>query len=44
VFSFQAVDAQTILVLGSDGFLWQEHAPFGTVPPLREPIDGNVAE
>jgi hypothetical protein len=32
-----------VLVLGTDGNLWLEHAPFGVnVPPTRELIDGNV--
>ena len=38
-----AVDAATVYVLGSDGKLWLEHAPFGTVPPKREQVDANVA-
>jgi hypothetical protein len=30
-------------VLGTDGNLWLEQGPFGTVPPSRQHIDGNVA-
>jgi len=39
---FQALDAQTMVVLGTDRNLWLEHAPFGTVPPSRQQVDGNV--
>ena len=31
-----------ILVLGTVGNLWLEHAPFGTLPPPRQQVDGNV--
>jgi hypothetical protein len=27
-------------VLGTDGKLWLEFAPFGTVPPARTQVDG----
>jgi hypothetical protein len=42
--SFQTVDAyQHIFVLGTDGNLWLEQAPFGNkVPPARVQIDGNA--
>ena len=30
-------------VLGTDGKLWLETGPWGTVPPSREQVDGNVA-
>ena len=30
------------MVLGTDGKLWLEHAPFGNVPPGREQVDANV--
>jgi hypothetical protein len=30
-------------VLGTNGNLWLEHGPFGTVPPPRQQVDGNVA-
>jgi hypothetical protein len=35
---------QEIFVLGSDGNLWLETAPFGPlhIPPFRTPVDGNV--
>jgi hypothetical protein len=36
VWTFQAVDANSVFVLGSDGKLWLEHAPFGKVSPRRE--------
>jgi len=42
VFTFQALDNQTVLSLGTDGNLWLEHGPFGTVPPNREQVDGSV--
>ena len=32
---------QSAEILGTDGNLWLEQAPFGTVPPKR---DGNVME
>jgi hypothetical protein len=38
-----AVDANTVFVLAaSQGTLWCEHAPFGSVPPVREHVDDNV--
>jgi hypothetical protein len=40
--TFQALDNKNILVLGLDGNLWLEHAPFGTPPPAREQVDKNV--
>ncbi len=41
--SFQTVDAyRHIFVLGTDGNLWLEQAPFGKVPPARVQIDGNT--
>ena len=40
---FQALDPNTVFVLGSDNNLWLEYAPFGvSVPPHRNQIDGNV--
>ena len=42
VFTFQALDLQTVLVLGTDGNLWLEQGPFGKVPPPRQQVDGNV--
>jgi hypothetical protein len=34
---------QQVFVLGSDGNLWLEEAPFGQqIPPFRIPVDGNV--
>jgi hypothetical protein len=31
-----------VFVLGLDGSLWLENAPFGQVPPVRAQVDGNV--
>jgi hypothetical protein len=42
VFTFQALDNQTVFVLGTDGNLWLEHGPFGKVPPPRQQVDGSV--
>jgi hypothetical protein len=36
-------DLDTLYVLGTDGKLWLEHAPFGKIPPVREQVDANVA-
>jgi hypothetical protein len=40
--SFQALDPDNVLVVGTDGNLWLEHPPFGHVPPQREQVDGSV--
>jgi hypothetical protein len=40
--AFQALSDAEVLVLGYDGNLWLEHGPFGTVPPPRQQVDGNV--
>ena len=40
--AFQALSETKVLVLGSNGNLWLEHGPFGTVPPKRELIAGSV--
>jgi hypothetical protein len=32
-----------VFVLGLNGNLWLEHAPFGQAPPRRDHVDGNVA-
>lgn len=37
-----AVDENTVYVIGSDGNLWLEQAPFGTIPPARIHVDSNV--
>ncbi|MGA2292291.1 hypothetical protein [Bradyrhizobium sp.] len=38
------MSVQQIFVLGTDGNLWLEGAPFGTqIPPLRTQVDGNVS-
>jgi hypothetical protein len=39
---FQALGAQQSYVRGSDGNLWLEQGPFGTVPPARVQVDGTV--
>lgn len=42
--AFQWSGSNDIYVLGSDGNLWLEQAPFGQqVPPSRQHVDGNVA-
>jgi outer membrane protein assembly factor BamB len=40
--AFQGLDSQTVLVLGTDGNLWLEHAPFGNPPPFRQQVDATV--
>jgi hypothetical protein len=40
--TFQALSDTEILVLGNNGNLWLEHAPFGHVPPTRQQVDANV--
>jgi hypothetical protein len=40
--TFRVFDSSTILVQSNDDKLWLEHAPFGTVPPVRQQVDGNV--
>jgi hypothetical protein len=42
--TFQPLDINTVIVLGSDGNLWLEHAPSGNPPPTRQQIDANVVE
>ncbi len=42
VMAFQALDPNTVYVLGTDGNLWLEHGPFGAVPPSRQHVDANV--
>ncbi len=41
--AFQAIALENILVLGSDGSLWYEQAPFGNVPPARQQVDAHVS-
>jgi hypothetical protein len=36
--------ADKAYVLGSDGKLWLENGPWGTVPPARTQVDGSVAK
>ena len=43
VAAFDAIDANTVCVLGKDGNLWLEHGPFNSVPAPRAQIDGSVA-
>ena len=40
--SFQATPGGEVFVLGTNGNLWLEQAPSGTVPPTRVQVDGNV--
>jgi hypothetical protein len=42
VAQFVQFDFQTIYVLGTNGNLWIESAPFGVAPPSRVQIDGDV--
>ena len=44
VLAFQPLDIDHVVVLGTDGKLWLEQAPFGHVPPSRQQIDANVME
>jgi hypothetical protein len=37
--SFQTLEYESIYVLGTDGLLWLEKAPFGSVPPARDRVD-----
>ena len=41
--TFQALSSTEAYVLGENGNLWHETGPWGTVPPPREEVDGNVA-
>jgi hypothetical protein len=36
-------DINNVLVLGTDGWLWPEQAPWNAVPPQLQLIDGTVA-
>jgi uncharacterized protein (TIGR03437 family) len=40
--TFQALSGSEVLVLGTNGNLWLEQAPFGTIPPPREQVDETV--
>jgi len=40
--SFQALDGQHAFVLGSDGRLWAENGPWGSVPPSRSLVETGV--
>ena len=40
--TFQALSLVDIFVVGTDGNLWLENAPWGRVPPKRQLIDGTV--
>ena len=44
VAAIQAIDADHLYVLGQNGSLWLEQAPWGNVPPARQQVDGNVSE
>ena len=37
------VDLYDMATLGSNGVLWLEYTPFGTVPPRRDRVDADVA-
>jgi len=39
---FQAVSTSEVYVLGTNGDLWLEQAPFGKTPPARAQVDGSV--
>jgi hypothetical protein len=39
---FQPIDDENVYVLGTDGKLWLETAPFGNAPPKRVEVDVNV--
>ena len=39
---FEALSADLVHVLGTDGKLWLETGPWGTVPPQRQQVDGPV--
>jgi hypothetical protein len=41
--TFEALSSTEAYVLGTDGNLWHETGSWGTVPPPREQVDGNVA-
>ena len=43
VAAFQALSANLAYVLRTDSKLWLETAPWVTVPPFREQVDGNVS-
>ncbi len=40
--TFQALSTGEVFVLGTNGNLWFEEPPWGTVPPTRMQVDGNV--
>ncbi len=42
VFTFQALDMNTVMVLGSNGNLWLQPGPFAPVPPPYTNVDANV--
>jgi hypothetical protein len=43
VMEFAAIDTSNVPVLGGDGKLWWEQAPFGAVSPKHQPVDVTVA-
>jgi hypothetical protein len=43
VAAFQALSSTEAFVLATNGNLWHETGPWGTVPPTRQQVDGNVA-
>jgi hypothetical protein len=42
VAAFQVLSQSQVVVLGTDGKLWLESAPFTKVPPTRTQVDANV--
>src|SRR5579863_1840455 len=40
--TFQALSTGEVFVLGTNGNLWFEEPPFGSVPPTRAQVDANV--
>ena len=40
--NFQAISTSEVFVLGVDGSLWLDEAPWGAVPPAQTQVDANV--
>lgn len=40
---FEALSADLAYVLGTDSKLWLDTAPWVSVPPFRQQVDGNVS-
>src|SRR5580658_818135 len=43
VLKFLPISETAVYVLGTDGKLWLEKAPFGNVPPARNLVDSDVS-